>query len=147
MGPKKSRFQEPSTLPLATVMNLPASKALHAGPYQSEVHRFCIKVERNFKFMIKKTTNSTYFPLLIESFISDQISLREFQAPAGKERKKERTKERKIIYFLNKGCSSHEEHPPRQGRYKFCFIVSCVGDHFSFWDRIKKKFEVSQLNP
>ncbi len=38
-GPKKLRFSGPNPLPLAQVMDLPTSKALHTGPYQSEVHR------------------------------------------------------------------------------------------------------------
>ncbi len=37
-GPKKSRFPGPNSLRLAQVMDLPASKALHTGLYQSEVH-------------------------------------------------------------------------------------------------------------
>ncbi len=37
---QKSRdFQGANPCPLAQVMDLPASKALHTGPYQSEVHR------------------------------------------------------------------------------------------------------------
>ncbi len=49
---KKSRFPLPSPLPLATVMDSPASKALLTGPYQTEVHRYFITVERNFEIMI-----------------------------------------------------------------------------------------------
>jgi hypothetical protein len=37
---QKSRdFQDPTPLPLAQIMDLRASKALHTGPHQSEVHR------------------------------------------------------------------------------------------------------------
>ncbi len=36
---KKSRFQGPNPLPLALVMDLPASKALCTGPYKSWVHK------------------------------------------------------------------------------------------------------------
>jgi hypothetical protein len=35
---KKLGFPGPNPLPLAQVMDLPASKALHTGGYQSEVH-------------------------------------------------------------------------------------------------------------
>ncbi len=39
-GAQKLRFSGPNPLPLAQVMDLPASKALLTGPlYQSEVHR------------------------------------------------------------------------------------------------------------
>jgi hypothetical protein len=34
-GPKKSRFPGPNPLPLALVMEMPLSKALHTGPYKS----------------------------------------------------------------------------------------------------------------
>jgi hypothetical protein len=39
-GAQKSQdFQGPTPLPLSQVMELPASKSLCTGPYQSEVHR------------------------------------------------------------------------------------------------------------
>ncbi len=38
-GAQMLRFPGPNPLPLAQVMDLPASKALLTGPYQSEVHR------------------------------------------------------------------------------------------------------------
>ncbi len=41
--PKKLRFPWPNPLPIAQIMDLPTSKALHTALYQSEVHRlFCI---------------------------------------------------------------------------------------------------------
>ncbi len=38
-GPKKSRFPGPNPLPLAQVMDLPASKALHTGPYPRRINQ------------------------------------------------------------------------------------------------------------
>jgi hypothetical protein len=38
-GPKMLRFTGPNPLPLAQVMDFPASKALRTGAYQPEVHR------------------------------------------------------------------------------------------------------------
>ncbi len=34
-GPKKSLFPEPNSLPLALIIYLPATKALHTDPYKS----------------------------------------------------------------------------------------------------------------
>jgi hypothetical protein len=39
LGPKKLTFPGPNLLQFAQVMDLPASKPLHTGLYQSEVHR------------------------------------------------------------------------------------------------------------
>ncbi len=39
-GPKKSIFPGPYPLPLAQVMDLPASKALNTGPFQSQVNGY-----------------------------------------------------------------------------------------------------------
>jgi len=38
-GPKKYRFPGPNPHPLALVMDLPESKALFKGPYESKVHK------------------------------------------------------------------------------------------------------------